>query len=103
MPYLLTAYRNAFTVDDNVRLIILTSQYHSTNKFYEEIQNMIRNDTHSMPFPSYRVISEVPETLMPLLYASVNALVSCYNYTMIQRYNSFHSMLYLSVTLLYAC
>jgi glycosyltransferase involved in cell wall biosynthesis len=79
---LLKSYQAAFTQEDNVCLLIVTAAYHSTDKFREEIQKLIREgddsgeDTYSSSyFPCHYVISKVPQRLMPALYSAANALV----------------------------
>jgi glycosyltransferase involved in cell wall biosynthesis len=75
---LLKAYFNQFTHNDKVILLILTSTYHSSDNFHEQVlsilsrEDILVNDLS----PRYLILSNLPQDILPWLYSFVNVLVS---------------------------
>lgn len=78
-PYfLLDAYLNEFTADDDVVLYILTSTYRSTSSVLDAITTHI--DTLQLPYPSHKappivLLPTFPTYALPSLYKSCGAFV----------------------------
>jgi len=76
---LLRAYYTAFSANDNVLLIILTSAYHSSEEHDAEVSALL--DKVHLPRsarvipPRYVVLSDVKQEGMPYLYSLASALV----------------------------
>ncbi len=65
---------------DSALLVILTSAYHSTNKFEREIQKILAEDGLATKIDSerskqYILLTEIPKAHMPHLYSAATALV----------------------------
>lgn len=77
---LLTAFLTQFEDTDYVWLYILTSSYHSTARFQEEIDTFV---TSSLPAHAHktglrsriRLVATVPQELLPWVYGCMDALV----------------------------
>jgi len=79
---LLQAYFEEFSHEDKVVLIILTNAYHSTDDFLGEINTFLREEEvgqqialEKSHLAAFRVLSQVPQRLMPLLYSLASVLV----------------------------
>lgn len=74
---LIEAYFKEFSALDNVRLILLTSSYHSSEEFDMQIQSIIeeKNLMTQAP-PRYTILSNVDQGALPGLYSYVDILVS---------------------------
>lgn len=81
LKILLRAFLKEFPDEDHGRacLTILTSAYHSTDQFWQEIMKFVSVEGLAADMLSLerkvRVISNVPQSRMPALYAAASALV----------------------------
>jgi glycosyltransferase involved in cell wall biosynthesis len=79
LKILLRAFLTEFQAHEDVELVILTSAYHSTNQFFEEIEKFVRAESLA---PVERLLSSVvvksgvPQGDMPQLYRNASAVVS---------------------------
>lgn len=79
---LLQAYLEEFSHEEKVALVILTNAYHSTSDFAGEIDKFLEEEEQGRHIadlkshlPSYRVLSKLPQRLMPHLYSLASVLV----------------------------
>lgn len=80
LKILLRAFLKEFEYDDeSAKLTILTSAYHSANKFWDEITEFVSDERLVKNILALgkriEVISNVPQSEMPSLYNSADALV----------------------------
>ncbi len=74
---LMEAFFKEFSSMDRVQLLLLTSSYHSSEDFDEEIQSIINTKTLSKRFPPrYIILSNVDQAALPALYSYADVLVS---------------------------
>jgi glycosyltransferase involved in cell wall biosynthesis len=74
---LMEAFFKEFSSVDRVQLLLLTSSYHSSEDFDEEIQSIINTKTLSKRFPPrYIILSNVDQAALPALYSYADVLVS---------------------------
>lgn len=75
---LLKAFFSEFNENENVILTIVTSAYHSTSDFLGEIKKSIALESLEVSdnmFKKLLIMSQVPQTEMPILYNLANVLV----------------------------
>ena len=78
LKILLRAFFKEFSGEEKVKLIIVTSAYHSTDRFWDEIQLFVNSESLTTPIQlrqRVNVISGIPYEDMPILYQSSSALV----------------------------
>jgi glycosyltransferase involved in cell wall biosynthesis len=78
---LLHTYFEAFTADDEVLLMILTSAYHSNEDLFSDLNDLLVRERLSVEYvpqpPRYLVLTGVKQEGMPHLYSLASALVCC--------------------------